>query len=846
MRRILFVALWILAQVSAFAQTIIGTVKDDKGAALEGASVVAATDDSHTVAYCITGSKGDFRLVIPEGKVPSTLNVNYMGYEKVILPFAEVKDGMTITMKEGGFKLKEVKVKSQRITSSNDTLTYSVAGFKQGQDRSIADVIAKMPGVEVKKDGTIEYQGKPINKFYIEGLDLMGSQYGVANKNISADKVESVQVLQNHEPVKSLRGVSFSDQAAINLVLKEEAKSVWAGTADVGLGYGKELLYDCRVLGMRFNKTFQTLMMYKNNDTGKSIDDEVLDLASLRHTRWDDEDGIVSMLSTGSTDLQQNRYKFNHSHLAAGNWLWKTGKESELRLQGSGFIDRTNMNHTSSTTYLTIAEKPVILEEEEVTNSRSEWKGEVNYQFNGSNTFVRNNLKGLMHFNKSIGSTLHNGQITEMMVKPHKVKLTEHFQLSHTTARRNVYSLDSYWNYYNLPSQLLTINGMTQKLNLNYLSGENSVKYRIRLGRQYLNNEAGVNYDRQSIEAGIYTTASLGIYQLLRIFWTPSMTFRFSHNTLEVASMVSYAHQSYQQSGGNHLWIDPSAKWSWEASSVSKFSANIQYSNTPLMAKAIYGTPVFTGYYTQTVNRGETGQQHSLQASAGYQYSNPLIGLFFNIRPSYSRSDGNILYQSTLNNDVLTMAATDKDYAMHSTGLYARFSKTFGWAKTMVALSGSHNVSTYSMLVGEEVNDARMNSTTLGFDYSLRPLRQLSIEGRSKMKKYRQQNITNPSLSSGSTIDWEHNMDFHIFLAERWMFSVKNELFHTNEEGVGMNYFCDLAVSYRTKRWELSLNANNIIGTSNFERHILGNTIEHYSIVLLRPREFIVKWSVDL
>lgn len=67
--------------------------------------------------------------------------------------------------------LKEVKVSAQRLLRSGDTLTYSVSSFRQGQDRSLADVITKMPGLEVKANGQIEYQGKAISKFYIEGLD---------------------------------------------------------------------------------------------------------------------------------------------------------------------------------------------------------------------------------------------------------------------------------------------------------------------------------------------------------------------------------------------------------------------------------------------------------------------------------------------------------------------------------------------------------------------------------------------------------------------------------------------------------------------------------------------------
>lgn len=215
---------------------------------------MALDKNRHVVAYSIANGEGTYRLVIPNGKDIDTIDVNHVGYQRKSLTRSSLKDDMTITLKEGCFLLKEVKVKAQRIQSTGATLTYSVAGFKQAQDRCIADVIAKMPGLEVKADGKIEYQGKAINKFYIEGIDLMGTQYGMANQNFSAEKVKSVQVLENHQPVKSLRGVSFSDQAALNLVLKDDAKAVWTSSANIGLGYGKDILYDNRLMGMRFDK----------------------------------------------------------------------------------------------------------------------------------------------------------------------------------------------------------------------------------------------------------------------------------------------------------------------------------------------------------------------------------------------------------------------------------------------------------------------------------------------------------------------------------------------------------------------------------------------------------------
>lgn len=845
--RLIFLFLTLLSNVVLFAQTFTGKVKGKDGEPLVGASVVALTEVNSTIAYCMTSEKGTYRLVVPEEKHPSSVVVSYMGYQKKTIPFSELKDGMTITLTQGSFALKEVKVKAQRIQSKGDTLTYSVAGFKQGQDRSIADVISKMPGLEVKTDGTVEYQGKAINKFYIEGLDMMGSGYGVANNNISADKVQSVQILENHQAVKSLRGVSFSDQAALNLVLKDDAKAVWTGTADVGLGYGDDLLYDCRLMGMRFNKKFQTLMMYKNNKIGGRLDNEVLDLAALLKGRTSTESGMLSMMSVGTPDLAEDRYTFNHSHLIAGNWLWKTGKDSELRLQGNGFIDKTDMQSYRSSTYLTLADLPVIIEEQDVTNTRSQWKGEVNYQYNGTKTYIKNNVRGYMDFNKSVGSMLYNDQRTDMMVKPHKRSLTEDFQLSHTTTNGNVFKVNSYWAYNYLPGQLLTIGGMTERLNLGFFTTQNDATFKYKIGKHYLNNVVGIDYDHQNIGVQMDDEVEQSsAYQLLSAYWSPSMSLLFGKHRLDVESKLSYNHQSYRQSKSNHLWVDPSLSWNWKASVVSEFSANVSYRNTPVKGMSIYNTPIFTNYRNTRTNRGETDVQHTLLVTAGYKYSNPVAGVFFNIRPMFNRTSGNILYQSNLKDNIYTLTATDKEYDLQTLGLSGRVSKTFGWAKTLVALSASHQVTDYSLLVSDVVDDARMNNTNIGFDYSLRPLRQLSIEGNSNVTLYKQQNLTQPELSAGNTTDWQHSLDLHIFPTAKWMLSVKNELFHTNEEGVDVNYFLDLALSYKAKRWELSLMANNIIGTSQFERRILGNTVESYSVTRLRPREFMVKYSFDL
>ena len=57
----------------------------------------------------------------------------------------------------------------------------------------MADVLRRLPGVEVAENGSIKYNGEPINKFYIDGSDFVNDRYGVATNNISPDDVSSVK-----------------------------------------------------------------------------------------------------------------------------------------------------------------------------------------------------------------------------------------------------------------------------------------------------------------------------------------------------------------------------------------------------------------------------------------------------------------------------------------------------------------------------------------------------------------------------------------------------------------------------------------------------------------------------
>ncbi len=117
---------------------------------------------------------------------------------------------------------------------------------------------------------------------YIEGLDLLQGKYTLASKNLDAKKVKEVHVIENHQPVMTLKGKTFSDRAALNLILTEDAKNTMLSIVTLGGGVNQtpEALYDNRLMTMLFSAEQQNISIYKGNNIGENLKGE---LANLTH-----------------------------------------------------------------------------------------------------------------------------------------------------------------------------------------------------------------------------------------------------------------------------------------------------------------------------------------------------------------------------------------------------------------------------------------------------------------------------------------------------------------------------------------------------------------------------------
>ena len=226
MRLILIITVLFFKLMPLKAQVYEGKITDVDGQPIVRASVIVSDSLHNPLSFTRSDVKGEYKLKVPVGKSVSYIVFTAVGYAKQELNILNYKNHSIIKMEAKAIELKEVVVKDEPVKRSGDTLTYRVSAFKQAYDRSIEDVIAKMPGLKVDDIGIIYYNNKAIRNFYIEDMNMMGNQYVQASRNLSADRVESVQVYERHEEVKALQGISKNNEVALNIKLKKSAKNI--------------------------------------------------------------------------------------------------------------------------------------------------------------------------------------------------------------------------------------------------------------------------------------------------------------------------------------------------------------------------------------------------------------------------------------------------------------------------------------------------------------------------------------------------------------------------------------------------------------------------------------------
>ena len=382
--------------ISATAQTTIkGKVVDAVTLLpVEDAIISLSEEKMNTVIldFTVSDSKGEYSL-LSKGKAERiTISVSGFNLKKQSRTIENKSQTLNFSVEQEEIKLNEVIVKAPKIRQSGDTLNYNVAQFTGNEDRSIADVLKKMPGIQVRTDGTVLYQNRPINKFYIENLDLLQGRYGIATNNISAKDVATVQVMEYHQPVRALIGKEFVNEAALNLRLRESAKGAFFLKAQAGIG-AKPLLLSNELVGMYFTRNMQHLSIYKGDNSGRDVAQELQSLYITSKENINIRE-MIHTVTSSSPSIPQQRYLFNNAHTATVNNLNKLGKRYTLTTNLNYVYDKIEKDgHSFSEYFLPRNEIVQINEKMNSVSRKNIFDAAFNLNANTDTYYFNNDLK---------------------------------------------------------------------------------------------------------------------------------------------------------------------------------------------------------------------------------------------------------------------------------------------------------------------------------------------------------------------------------------------------------------------------------------------------------------------
>lgn len=857
MTRLFTYLLFLVVAANAVAQVnVAGKVIDkESNEPLVGASVIIKGADGKIKKFASSKSDGGFAITIPS-VTGCHLEVAMMSFAKQSIPLDSVSFPLTVYMEPGTTLLKEVTVKADRIREQGDTITYNVGSFAQQQDRSIGDVLKRMPGIDVANNGKIQYQGEDINKFYIEGSDLLGGKYGIATNGISHEDVGAVEVMENHQPMQVLSGISFSDKAAINLKLKNKAKATWTFHGDAGGGWSWQpegAIWDGELFAMAVMPGFQNITTLRTNNTGENLASSSTDFfTDRRQTRLSQYIGVGL---PGVPSLNDKRTLFNRSFLVSTNSLWKL-KNGEFKTNIDYSFNRVTADASNITTYFLEDGNRIISENRSGTEHSHSLSGKFIYELNQKTAFINNTLQTNIDWDDvSLTTTgsLPNGQSAKLpdYYVSNKFKMIKRFKGKHLVTFQSVNEWES------LPQTLnLDMNSQQfrQHISDHAFYTHESAAYAFNIKGLTLSLEGGIKGYLRSMDSQLPElpeelpglTENVVNTNYLTVYAIPKFEYWVQRVNLSLNLPVSYAHYSFDKAIANHdeVYFSPSLSFNWKPN--NRFSGTLRggLGRSPMNLNLIHPGLIMTNYRTLKSGVDDFYNSSSQNVSASVNYKHTRHGLFANGMVMHSWSHVPYTMAQQLYGDYVVYSYADAKNDAKTLMAMGNIGKTLDFMRGSCNVNGSFSRSESHLLSQQRTVNSVSTGWSAGGKINGNPCRWLSFDYRIDFSDSR---LTMNGLSESWLSTMENELSLTFIPHRKWQWTVigehyRNELTEHNYKNIVM---LDTKLTFQlNKRIEFAASLTNILNKRSYNYTTYSQLSSFESQRQLRGRQLLFSITI--
>lgn len=851
------------------AQTIIsGILLDEQKKPVPNVSVSYKKIGSQAIlGFGRTTEEGIFKLNIKPVDTDSlSLVFNHMSYARKTINVPLKTADYTFTLEVEAREFETITVKQRPITMHNDTINYNVNAFTSQQDRVIADIIKKLPGVEVVGN-EILYQGKPIQKYMVNNLDLMEGRYGIINNNLPADAVRSVQIIENNQPIKILDSLVFSDRASLNLELK---KFTSTGTGKAGVGTSPAL-WLANLTPMTFGKSFQMLNSFQTNNIGLDVSRDLRAFYTGGNyfgsgTNAGAAPSYISVRGVSTPGFDQRRWLDNKIFLASTNLLQKLKNGMEIKGNASYYDDTQNRRGVTSTQYFTSQE--LILNTEEINNRHRTNALDVGLllEKNEKSVYLKNTLKFNKRWNTDLGQLLFNSQTPiEQRRSFTDMTLFNHFSAARFIGKQLV-NINSNLEYHHTPQRLWVSPGqfeavlnqnepfdaMQQNVLFKGFSWNNGLSFTRRLRGFRLNPALALKYqsnrldsfietDKKRLEGGLYTNHTTNglLETALRL------GFMWENNFWKISGQIPFSINNYrigiaEQKNLTRTTFKPGANVTYLLNSKNEISWNGSAGNSFGGLNNFYDAYIISQYRNMQRYEARLLGTDDLGTGLYYRFKNTLKAQFANLSYNYSQSSRDYIFNTQL--DSLgrnTTQINDQISRSSSHRISGGASVFLNKSKTVVRLSASTSRTQADYLLNNVMGKQHSNSYNTTLEFINNYFSKLSADYNTSFGQ------TNNRLQGNRTnklIFINHFLNLVYSPTTNQSVSVSNSYYRNNIPSQKKQYFLDATYRYTFRKWktDLEFTAYNLLNNSSYVQQFSSTYELVQSRFDLRPRQFFV------
>ena len=885
----LLVTLSLASPAIAQHRVISGSLKTTNSIPVTHASVTIRNPQGTVVAFCSSDTAGRFHLILP-ANVPDSLRmvVNHLGYAPIDRPLPVDADDYNLILHEKVIDLSEVSVRSRpRIDSRGDTLRYDVGSFAQGEDRSIGDVLRRMPGMEVSEDGQIKFNGRNISNFYIDGDDLLNDQYRIGTTTIPHTIVKNLEVLQNHEPLKVLKNKTLTDRVALNLVIKDEAKLNLSGQAKIGLGLPRQ--YDGELNTILFNKMYKMLNVLKGNNVG---DDLSADFTAFGLTDRLTNAGnsrprpLLSAGTVGNPALPRQRYYLNQSGALNANNLVNLTNGLQLKSNVHALLDRNTRTYQSASTYYLGNDTIRYSEHQRMDQRPFLTEVSLTATANEESHYFSNALTLAYRGERETSALTSSDETIDQRLSSHIRDFSNTLQYTPMLKNGDVISFNWYINHYNQPQTLLlnpgihadVLNGGTPYARarqhaetpvwFNYLSAD----YRITKGAIKQRYRMGAVDEWQQLRSALRLTQHDGTETAYRdshdndLHWQRHRlfvdgTYEYKRRRLEASLQLPLAFQrtAYRdntfslRSATHRVLINPSLWVKLMTATEDYLSLTYRYGNHLGNINGVFRGALLANY--RSIQANDAGLQEHDDHAFGlqYHYQRAIYLLFVNAGITYTHSMANTIATVSLTDDIARTVLLPFDNDISSVGAHGGISKFIFAVGATASLRAAWSTTRFNQLLNGEALPYHNQSLTLQPGFEARLFRRISVtyNGTGTWTTSRPIKQQAGTLSENRQIQqFDQSIGIMYSPFSHAFISFKSRHQHTHQQGQkSINYlFIDVDIRYNITRWrtDIVFNLTNLSHITSYQTYALSANHFLNNRYNLRGRMAVLKATFNL